>query len=371
MDHFETFRRISENPRDYAIQWKQKRAANVLGHFCSYTPQELIAAAGALPYRILGSGADIANADGYLQAYCCSLVRGGLEDALAGRLDFLAGAVFPHTCDSIQRLSDVWRMNTTFSFHADLIMPVKLDTESAAEYMQAVMARFKADLEKGLNVTISDAMLTRAIQTCNRARRSLARIYLLRRENPQAIDGSDLHAVFKAALIMDRGELADALDELVTRLSSHSAAPSSAKRLVLSGGLCSMPDIHRVVESSGGRVVWDDFCTGARYFEGLVDENRPPLEALAQRYLQRVVCPAKHAGIYSRGQYLLDKVKENRADGVIFVYLKFCEPHAFDYPYMKAMLDKAGIPNLMFEIEDQMSAGGQLKTRCEAFMEML
>jgi benzoyl-CoA reductase/2-hydroxyglutaryl-CoA dehydratase subunit BcrC/BadD/HgdB len=61
-----------------------------------------------------------------------------------------------------------------------------------------------------------------------------------------------------------------------------------------------MPDIYQVVEASGGRVVWDDFCTGARYFEGDVDETGPPLDALTEKYLQRVVCPAKHAGIYSR-----------------------------------------------------------------------
>jgi bzd-type benzoyl-CoA reductase N subunit len=371
MDPFQPFRQIADHPRDYARRWKNTKGAAVVGHFCSYTPEEVIMAAGALPYRILGGAADSAHADGFLQAYCCSLVRGGLEDALAGRLDFLAGAVFPHTCDSIQRLSDVWRLNTRLAFHADIIMPVKLDTASAAEYMLAVLARFKTDLERGLNVTITGAMLAEAIRTCNRVRRSLERLYALRRENPYAIGGSDLHAVFKAALVMDRAELAAALEELVVRLGPATVPSASAKRLVLSGGLCSMPDIYRVIEASGGRVVWDDFCTGARYFEGQVDEEQPPLEALTQRYLRRVVCPAKHAGIHSRGQYLLDKVKQNRADGVIFLYLKFCDPHAFDYPYMKAMLDQAGIPSALFEIEDQFSSEGQLRTRCEAFIEML
>ena len=26
---------------------------------------------------------------------------------------------------------------------------------------------------------------------------------------------------------------------------------------------------------------------------------------------------------------------------MVFVYLKFCDPHGFDYPYLKAMLDEA------------------------------
>ncbi|MFO7710120.1 MAG: 2-hydroxyacyl-CoA dehydratase family protein [Desulfobacterales bacterium] len=371
MECFQRFHQINANPAEYARNWKKKTGGKVVGHFCSYTPQELIVAAGALPYRILSSGADIIHADGHLQAYCCGLVRGGLEDALSGRLDFLDGAVFPHTCDSIQRLSDIWRLNAGFDFHIDIVLPVKLDTGSAAEYMAAVLQRFRADLERGVGVAISDPMVQAAIRTCNRVRRSLARLYAVRRDCPQAISGSDLHAVLKAALVMDRAELAGALEALIAALPAAPPGRPSGKRLVLSGGLCSMPDIYPVVEASGGRVVWDDFCTGSRYFEGEVDETQPPIRALTERYRTRVVCPAKHAGIDSRGRYLLEKVAEHRADGVIFLLLKFCDPHAFDYPYMKAMLDQAGIPSLLFEIEDQVSSEGQLRTRCEAFMEML
>jgi benzoyl-CoA reductase subunit C len=113
------------------------------------------------------------------------------------------------------------------------------------------------------------------------------------------------------------------------------------------------------------------FAPARAISKAMVDETADPLEALAQRYLNRVVCPAKHSGLYDRGNYLIEKVRENRAQGVIFLFLKFCDPHAFDYPYMKAMLDKEGIPSLMVEIEDQIASEGQLRTRCEAFMEML
>ncbi len=372
MQQLELFRSVSDRPHEYAARWKQKSGGRVIGHFCSYTPQEMIMAAGALPYRILSSGASIAQADGYLQAYSCSLVRGALEDALAGRLDFLDGAAFPHTCDSIMRLSDIWRMNAGFAFHADLIMPAKLDTPSAAEYMTAVLRKFKQDLQTGLGVTLTDAKLQRAIQTCNRVRAAMGRLQELRRQHPRLISGSDWHAVLKASLVMDRDELADALDALATALpSTGEMTAGQGKRLVLSGGLCSMPDIYQVVEAAGAVVVWDDFCTGARFYEGMVAENEEPVAAIAQRYLQRVVCPAKHAGIFARGRYLVDKVKETGADGVIFLFLKFCDPHAFDFPYMKAMLDQEGIPSIMFEVEDQMASEGQLRTRCEAFLEML
>jgi benzoyl-CoA reductase/2-hydroxyglutaryl-CoA dehydratase subunit BcrC/BadD/HgdB len=53
------------------------------------------------------------------------------------------------------------------------------------------------------------------------------------------------------------------------------------------------------------------------------------------------------------------------------MYLKFCDPHAFDYPYLKEMLDARGIPCLLVELEEQTVSQGQFQTRCEAFLEML
>jgi benzoyl-CoA reductase/2-hydroxyglutaryl-CoA dehydratase subunit BcrC/BadD/HgdB len=263
-------------------------------------------------------------------------------------------------------------MNTNYGFHADLIMPVKLDTESAEQYMLTVIHKFRKDLEAGLGIRITDAMLQKAVRTSNQVRNHLAALYEIRKASPGKIKSSDLHTIVKASMVMDRDRLADVLGEVVTALEEQRDDTAiKPKRLVLSGGLCSMPDIYDIIESSGGAVVWDDFCTGARYFEGRIDETGDMERNIAQRYMSRIVCPAKHSGIFSRGNYLVEKVKENNADGVIFIFLKFCDPHSFDYPYMKEMLQKEGIPSILFELEEQTSSGGQLRTRCEAFMEML
>ena len=56
---------------------------------------------------------------------------------------------------------------------------------------------------------------------------------------------------------------------------------------------------------------------------------------------------------------------------MIFFLLKFCDPHAFDYPYLKEALDREGIPSMLLEVEDRLPADGQLRTRFEAFVEMI
>ncbi|OIP94121.1 MAG: hypothetical protein AUK26_00650 [Syntrophaceae bacterium CG2_30_58_14] len=95
------------------------------------------------------------------------------------------------------------------------------------------------------------------------------------------------------------------------------------------------------------------------------------MTAIADRYLERVVCPAKHRGLTDRADYLVRLTRERQAQGVIFFLLKFCDPHAFDYPYLKEALDREGVPSLLLEVEDRLPADGQLRTRFEAFVEMI
>ena len=140
---------------------------------------------------------------------------------------------------------------------------------------------------------------------------------------------------------------------------------------MLAGGVCDLPDLYRVVEAAGAAVVADDLCTGARYAHGHIDTGSDIWRALARRYLERTVCPAKHAGITTRADALVAGAQEAGADGLVLVYLKFCDPHLFDYPYLKQRLEAAGVPVMMVELQEAHTAEGQLRTRLEAFVEML
>lgn len=373
MDILQNFRRNAGAPYEAARSWKQTGNKPVMAYFCSYTPEEILYAAGVFPLRIFGTSTHISHADAHLQSYSCSLVRGALEDALSGQLSFLDGVVFPHTCDSIQRLSDIWRLNVPMRLHADIVLPVKLDSDTSRAYMVDVLRKFRSDLEASLSVTISDDDLRRSIRLYNRIRSAMKKIYTLKDKNPALIGGSDMRAVMKSSMTMDRAVVADMLEELARDLENGSGAamPKSGKRLVLSGSLCDHPDVYAIIEKSGGFVVWDDLCNGSRYFEGMLRETGDPIEAIAQRYSERIICPAKHMALTSRGDNLVRIVKEHNAAGVLFLLLKFCDPHAFDYPYIKEMLDNEKIPSMLMEMEQVLPSEGQLKTRFEAFIEML
>ncbi|MFA7464300.1 MAG: 2-hydroxyacyl-CoA dehydratase family protein [Syntrophales bacterium] len=367
----EWFEEIMKDPIGYGRKLKAD-GRKVVGYFCSYMPEEIVLAAGAHPFRIFGAGGDMRLADSHLQSYCCSLVRGMLENALTGRLDFLDGVIIPHTCDSIQRLSDIWRLNVPGMFHLDLVLPVKLDTASAREYYQSVLKKLRSDLEGRLGVAVTDDSLRGAIRVSNDVRRIIGRLYGIMEKTPGVISGREIWAAASASMIADRNEAVAELSKMLGKIEARSApAMDGRKRILLSGGVCSYPEIYRIVEESGGVVAGDDFCTGSRYFAEKSDEEGDPLAAIAGRHLSRIICPAKFAGLSSRGLRLVRMAKEKKADGVIFVLLKFCDPHAFDYPYIKELLDREGIPNLLVEIEEQPPSEGQLRTRFETFMEMI
>ncbi|MCD4678095.1 MAG: 2-hydroxyacyl-CoA dehydratase family protein [Desulfobacula sp.] len=350
------------------IKKKQKK---IIGTLCSYAPEELIYAAGFHPMRLFSSKSDIVLAENHLQAYCCSLVRGVLEDSLSGRLDFLDGAVFPHTCDSIQRLSDIWRMNTRYEFFTDVILPVKLNTPSARIYMGDVLARFKKDLETAAGTEITNADLKDSIKKFNLIRRNLSKIYALQSQTPGIIKGADLLAVVKGSMMMDRDEVADLLPAIAARLEKMGAPKKGGKRIIISGSICDFPGFYTAIEAAGGVVVGDDLCTGQRWFKGEIPEDENPMDAIAARLLDRMICPAKHSALAVRGENIVSLVRQNKADGVVFMLLKFCDPHAFDYPYLKEFLESKGIKTLLIEVDDQQQSLGQLSTRIETFIHMI
>ena len=93
----------------------------LIGWVCSYTPEEIIMAAGCQPFRLSGSGEPVKQADAYLHANLCPYVRGVFDQALEGAYQ-LDGVVFVNSCDAMRRLYDVFRLylKPHFSFMLDL-----------------------------------------------------------------------------------------------------------------------------------------------------------------------------------------------------------------------------------------------------------
>jgi benzoyl-CoA reductase subunit C len=359
------------SPFVFLRNWKAKTGQKIIGYFCTNTPEEMIQAAGLLPVRILSSQDTISLAARHLQGYSCSLVQSSLEAGLRGDLSFLDGTVFSHSCDSIQRLSDIWAENLHFPFHWDLVLPVKLHTESAREYLVHELRRFRKGLEEFLGRPIPEEDLRAANALFNENRSLLKEIYRYRSRHPARITLSRFFALLKTATFMPKEEHTSMLRVLISQLGNENPSQPDRVRLFLAGSVCDHSQVYELLDSVGAYVVGDDFCTGWRYFSDDVSLKGDPIEALADRLIRKVPCPCKYNPGMDRGDHFLRRVKESEAQGVVFLLLKFCEPHAFDYPYLKERLKEEKIPSLLLEIEPGGFSPGALETRLRAFIETM
>ena len=379
------------DPYSYARAWRGRTGGKVMGFFCHYAPEEIIHAAGALPVRITGENRVISDSGAHLQSYCCSLARTGLDMALGGDLDVLDGTVFVHTCDTMQRLSDIWRLDAGFDAHFDVVLPGRLEGDSSREYLYQELGSFRKRIGEYLG-PVDDEALKRSIGIYNRNRVLLEEMYRLRRQDPGVLPSDEALMVVAASAIMDKEEHNALLEELLgtleTRLAGGGPPPSPQTphpslpprggkgrkekvRLFGIGSVMDQWEFLRMVEDAGGTIVDDDFCTGHRYAGAVAPEGPDPIESITARIWDGALCPCKHAMSRDRAGYLLERITGSGAKGVLFFQFKFCEPHAFDYPHVKKALDEHGIPSLHLEIEQGSVSIPRLRTRVEALLETM
>jgi len=362
---------IAENPFSYLGDWKKKTGQKILGYFCTHTPEEMVLAAGLLPVRLLSNPGSISLASKHLQSYSCSLVQSSLEAALRGDLNFLDGTVFPHTCDSIQRLSDIWAENLRFPFHWDLVLPVKLHTKSARAYLVQELGRFRLGLQSFIGRSISDDDLHAAIALANENRSLLRKFYLPGANGARYFSAGEFLTLVKTAALLPKEEHNARLKRLLSVVGKEPPLSSDRVRLFLAGSVCDQSQIFELFELCGASIAGDDLCTGWRYFTADVSPEGDPLEALAERFIRKVPCPCKYNPNLDRGEDLLQRAAAAHVHGVVFIFFKFCDPHAFDYPYLKGGLEEQRIPSLLLEIEPGSQAWGSVQTRLRAFVESL
>jgi benzoyl-CoA reductase/2-hydroxyglutaryl-CoA dehydratase subunit BcrC/BadD/HgdB len=330
-----------------------------VGIYNAYVPVEMFHAAGLTPVYLFHRAEDRGYARAHLPAFTCWPGRSLVDQAMAGDLEGLAGLALGQTCDTVQALVDVGRVVMPSHIPVYHIgVPQHLATPAARPYFLRELKRLRAALGSP-----SDQALVDAIDLCNQTRRQVRALYARAPE----LAPPDLCAALRAALTVppDRlhGWLAVLLDTVLP-------GKTSGPRLILVGPHLADPILYHVIDEAGARVVDDLLDVGHRYFAGAVASDGDPVEALADHYLALSPTPTKHHPGRRRDQGLVDMVSRRYADGVIFARQKFCDPHGFDHVPLKAALETAGVPTLSLELE-QAPQGGQLRTRVQAFVEMV
>ena len=368
MDVWGQFAQVYEQRHQYAEAWKARTGHQVLGYLCTYVPEEIIHAAGLLPVRVLGSHEPEDITGSHIFNMFCPYCRDCLAQGLQGRYHYLSGMVHGYACVQIRQTYDSWTRHVPTPFSYFLYVPDHLESPSALAHVTREMGRFKAALEAWLGKPISSRALKQSIQVYNENRRLLQEIYERRKANPPPLSGAEAKDMVLACMLMDKEEHSQLLRQALKALDGR-RGPQGI-RLLLIGSENDDPGIVRLIESLGGVVVTDDDCIGTRHFWGEVPSLKDPLAALARRYIEKPLCPVKDYEARRRLPYVLGLAQDYHVQGAIFLKAKFCDPHEYDWPATKALLESHHIPCLALEY-DTLNPTGVLRTRIEAFLEML
>lgn len=366
--------------RDERVRELKKEGKKIVGYFCCYPPLEMMTALGQIPYRILGDMEEpITEADRCLPTILCPFVRSCLDIGLKGRYDFLDGVVGVHACDTIQNVHAIWRyyLKPTYSHFIDIPHVVH---KASLKFFKSELNTFKKTLEEFAGKEVSKEHLRQAVLLHNKQRALVKELYALRKPDPPLLSGAEMTEILVALMSLPVEEGNELLKEVSGEVKQRQDSSQSGKaRLLLWGTPIDHVSLVELIEDCGASVVVDDMCLGTRFYWHDVELTDDPLDGLAVRYLEKIPCPrtfrdtgrTRQADLDNRFGYIRDFARAWKVRGIILQIIKYCDTHGYELPDLGDYLREAGFPTLVIEHDYSASALEPLRTRLQAFVEIL
>ena len=369
------FSDVWELRHEYAKDWKRRTGGKVVGCMCTYAPEEVLYAADILPIRILGGHEAPTLATPHMFDMWCPFSRDCLNQGLKGKYnDYLDGIMETNACLHMRQAFGAWTIHVPTPWNYWFVMPNAVRSPRAKTFLRGELADFKKALEKWTGKTITDKDLDRGIDIMNTNRRLMKQVYEFRKQDNPPITGAEAMTTVWASQLMDKREHNELLKQLLQALPNRKLNRNTGVRLMSVGSEDDDRPFMEMVESIGGTFVIEDHCTGSRYFWDEVVPNKDRLQAIANRYCDRIPCPNKDWGMEDdsrvRFPHILQLARDYRVQGAILIQQKFCDPHELDIPSLRRYLEDNGIPCYFLEFEVTVPIG-QFRIRVEAFMEQI
>ncbi len=352
----------------------------VIGYLSALGPVEIMTAAGVLPIRLKGNVSEaISKGDAYMESIVCPFVRNVFDAAVKGKYDFLDGMVLPHQCDSIDRTNETWSYTLKLPYWHFLNIP-HVTGDPSITFTKEILRIFVNTLEKFTGKKITDEAIAGAVKAHNENRKLMRELYDLRKSNPPMISGAEMMKVLVASMSLPVEE-SSALIQAVTKeiKQRKPASNGKAKRIMIIGDQIDDVAIIDAIESAGAYLVMDDLSIGSKMYWQDVDATTDPLQGIAERYLRKLKIPTTFVGSADTYEGILEErfghmkkyINEFKVDGAILFIYKYCDPYGFEVPAIKSFIESAGTPVLYLEDEYSTSSLARVKTRIEAFLEMI
>ena len=373
--------------REKEIRDEKAKGKKVIGYFCMFAPIEMILAADAVPVRVNSGWYDTSKlGDRIVPVEVCPVIRstiGAKMVELSPYLELSDAIISTLTCDGMTKLSEIM---SDCKKVITMSPPRVKDSAQSLHLWSEEMKSVKKQLEEITGNKITTKKLKAAIEKMQKATKAFRRLQDLRKGTP-VIMGRDAMLVNQSSTwdnIERWTEKTEALcDELEEKIKNKEwACPPDTPRVIITGTPMFWPDnwkLPTLIEEANppGVLVGDELCSSDRLLYDPVGIDEWTMEdminAISERYLMASTCPCftSSDGNEDRINWLITKIKDFNANGVIYYVVRGCMLYAMEYSRIKKALDKMNIPVYYLDTEYTREDVGQMKTRVEAFLEML
>lgn len=372
--NFETFN--DARKKSFMALYEAKQAGKkVVGTFCSYTPVELIYAAGAISVGLCGkSEQGITEAEMHLPKTLCPLIKASYGMAMTDQCPyfyFSDGILAETTCDGKKKMYEL--MSSFKPVHV-MNLPQGKDQALALDAWTEEVKRAAKFLEGLFNVTITEDKLHDAIVYRNKVRRAIVDLYEVAKLKPSPVSGYEISTVAESAdFHFTDDDLVAKIERITREFRERIRNDGDNRPRVLITGCPNAGVREKIIkrlEELGADYVCADNCAGPRSQKFMIDENSDPYRAIAERYL-KINCSVMTPNT-ARFDDIKELIHEYQADGVIEIVLHGCHTFAVEaYTTMNIVQNELGMPYMRLDTDFSQSDKGQIETRLGAFIEMM
>lgn len=358
------------------IKELSEKGVPIVGTYCTYVPWEIIHAAGAVSASLCAkSNKPIALAETRLPRNLCPLIKASYGHALGDTcpyFHFCGLVVAETTCDGKKKMYELLgELRPVYI----LQLPQRSDRPEDLAIMKREFELLIQRLEEFTGQKVTEEKLRDAIALRNEERRAMLGLWSLMELDRPPLTGYELwefneymgtHFDKPAAIAWLNSHVAD----LRAAAAVEDRGLQSRPRVMITGcPINGVPKVIQAAEDAGALVVCYENCSGQKEMRYLVDESRPPLDALAEKYLS-IGCSimSPNTSRMNAIRYLSDLY---HVDGILDMNLTACHTYAIEGDAVRRLAHSLGKSYLNVETDFSETDKGQLATRIGAFVEML
>lgn len=356
----------------------KERGTKIVGTYCTFSPEEVIMAAGAVPIRLCETTGEYINeGERYIPRNLCAIVKSSYGAAVSGKYPYFEAAdlvVGETTCDGKKKMYEYLKnVKTTHVMQ----LPQRRNGEEEYSLWRNEVIRFKERLEQEFDVEISESSLKKAIEDKNKERTLINHLFKAWRAKSYTLSSQQIYDVLSNFNYrIDKNKAIEDINLLINMIDNETASingnNNNRPKILLTG--CPLGEkfknIVDLIEKSGGNLAVVENCDWMKGSEELVNEESRPIDGIASKYLNTpcsVMTPNDN-----RFKIISNYIDEYKADGVIDLSRQACLTYSLESISLKKFIrEKKNIPYLYIETNTTENEVGQLRTRIEAFIEML